>query len=468
MTADLGTAWLGSVPEHWDVSPGRALFVEVDDRDHPGEELLSVTISRGVIEQRTLLAAGSKKDSSNEDKTAYKLVRPGEIAYNKMRAWQGAVGLSAHRGIVSPAYIVMRPRGECVREYFHYLLRTAAFAKEAERWSYGISSDQWSLRPEHFKMIRFPLPPVGEQASIVRFLDHADRRIRRAIHTKQTLIALLNEEKQAVIHRAVTRGLDPQIRLKSSGVDWLGDVPMHWEVRRLRDSVLGFVGGVWGDEPNGHDDMTCVRVADFDRAGLRVQLTRPTMRAVKKGERRHRMLKRGDLLLEKSGGGDQQPVGAVVLYDHDVPAVCSNFVARMSVAAAFDSSFLCYLHSHLYATRLNVRSIKQTTGIQNLHASAYLAEPVAFPPLSEQVVIAQFLDDAAARWRRAADNTKREILLLDEYRTRLIADVVTGKLDVRGVAARLAHEVEEQEPLNHLDAEEDAEMDVEDSEPVEA
>ncbi|MBI3329428.1 MAG: restriction endonuclease subunit S [Nitrospinae bacterium] len=188
---DSDLSWLGQVPEHWAVLPNRALFAEVKDRDHPEEQMLSVTITKGVIRQQEMLADTSKKDSSNLDKSAYKLVRPGDIVYDKMRAWQGAVGVSNYRGIVSPAYVVQRPRAGADSRYLHYLLRTPAFAKEAERWSYGITSDMWSLRPEHFKMIYGCLPPLPEQATIVRFLDYVDRRIRRYIRAKQTLIKLL-------------------------------------------------------------------------------------------------------------------------------------------------------------------------------------------------------------------------------------------------------------------------------------
>jgi type I restriction enzyme S subunit len=230
---DSGQAWVGSVPEHWDVLPNRAVFEEVKDRNHPDEEMLSVTITRGVIRQRSLLAETSKKDSSNLNKSAYKLVCPNDIAYNKMRAWQGAIGASKFRGIISPAYVVMRLREKYNPFYFHHLFRTPHFAKEAERWSYGITSDMWSLRPEHFKMIYTPVPPTDEQAAIVKFLDHATRRLNRAIRAKHKVIALLNEQKQVIIHRAVIRGLDPNVPLKASGVPWLGDIPGHWKVRRI-------------------------------------------------------------------------------------------------------------------------------------------------------------------------------------------------------------------------------------------
>ena len=241
-----GVPWLGEMPEHWEVLPNRALFVEVKERDHPDEQMLSVTITKGIIRQQTLLADSSKKDSSNQDKSAYKLVRPGDIAYNKMRAWQGAIGASDYQGIVSPAYVVQRPREGAHPRYLHHLLRTPAFAKEAERWSYGITSDMWSLRPEHFKMIYGCLPSLPEQSTIVRFLDHVDRHIRRYIRAKKELIELLNEQKQAIIHRAVTRGLDPNVRLKPSGVEWLGDVPEHWEVMPLRRVTVSRCDGPFG------------------------------------------------------------------------------------------------------------------------------------------------------------------------------------------------------------------------------
>jgi type I restriction enzyme S subunit len=225
-----GHRWLGSVPKHWSVLPNRALFDEVKDRNHPKEEMLSVTITRGIVRQKVLLDGSSKKDSSNLNKGAYKLVQPHDIAYNKMRAWQGALGASTLRGIISPAYVVMRPRKEANPWFYHNLYRTPLFAKEAERWSYGITSDMWSLRPEHFKV----LPPPNKQAAIVRFLDHANRKIDGWVRAKRKLIGLLNEQKQAIIHRAVTRGLHPDVPLKPSGIPWLGDIPMHWEVTSLR------------------------------------------------------------------------------------------------------------------------------------------------------------------------------------------------------------------------------------------
>jgi type I restriction enzyme, S subunit len=217
--------------------------------------------------------------------------------------------------------------------------------------------------------------------------------------------------------------------MRESRIDWLGMIPEHWEVRRLRDSIEGCFNGVWGDEPDGHDDIVCVRVADFLRSRLRVKIDEPTLRAVRPTDRRRRLLRPSDLLVEKSGGGDLQPVGVVMLFDHDIPAVCSNFVARMPVAKGYDSGFLTYLHSHLYAIGLNRRSIKQSIGIQNLDSSAYLSEHVAYPPLEEQRAIVRFLDRADRRIRRAIRAKQKLIALVNEQKQAVIHQAVTRGLD---------------------------------------
>ena len=241
-----GVLWLGEVPEHWKVLPNRSLFTEVRKSGCPEEQLLSVTIRNGVVPQASLLRNSSKKDSSRQDKSAYKVVRRGDIAYNKMRAWQGAVGVSRYQGIVSPAYVVERSREGANSQYFHYLFRSPSFVKEAERWSYGITSDMWSLRPEHFRVIYSCVPPPPEQAAIVRFLEHVNRRISRYIRAKERLIELLEEQKQAIIHQVVTGKIDvrngqPYSAYKDSGVEWLGRVPRHWSVVALRE--CGSVSG---------------------------------------------------------------------------------------------------------------------------------------------------------------------------------------------------------------------------------
>ena len=157
------------------------------------------------------------------------------------------------------------------------------------------------------------------------------------------------------------------------------------------------------------------------------------MRSIKPAAAKSRTLERGDLLLEKSGGGEKQPVGAVMLYDHDVRAVCSNFVARVTVASGFDSKYLCYLHYWLYSSRVNIRSVKQSTGIQNLDSYSYLNEVVATPEFPEQRKIAVFLDWETGKIDALVAKKKELIALLQEKRTALITHAVTKGLDPNAV-----------------------------------
>ena len=226
-------------------------------------------------------------------------------------------------------------------------------------------------------------------------------------------------------------GLRPYPAYRDSGVEWLGRVPEHWEVRRLGATTERLVAGTWGSDPTGHDDIVCVRVADFDRRRLGVNLRKPTLRSVPVGERQRRLLEPGDLLLEKSGGGDLQPVGVVVHFDHGQEAVASNFIGRMRVRRQHSARYVLYLNSVLYAIRLTVRSIKQTTGIQNLDVGAYLSESVPLPSLSEQHAIARFLDYADRRIRRYTRAKERLVELLEERKRALIHEAVTGRIDVR-------------------------------------
>ena len=246
--------WVADIPLSWGWEPARTIFGERKNAGHVEEPMLSVTIGRGVIPQADLLSSTSKKDSSNVDKSKYKLVEPGDVVYNKMRAWQGAAGGSKYRGIVSPAYIVMSPR-DALTEYMHHVVRTPQFAKEAERWSYGITSDQWSLRPEHFKMIRFPVPPADEQAAIVKYLAHANARIDKAIAAKRRLIALLEEQTSSLRHEA------------------LGESAGQWPVRRLKTLLIRVDQGV---SPQAENQMPSPDDWGVLKAGLRKRWSVPS------------------------------------------------------------------------------------------------------------------------------------------------------------------------------------------------
>ena len=215
---------------------------------------------------------------------------------------------------------------------------------------------------------------------------------------------------------------------KSTASDWLGNVPSHWQVDRLKWSTTGSYNGVWGDEPNEIDDLICVRVADFDRERFVVVDNPPTMRAIEPSQRRNRLLQKNDLLIEKSGGGEKQLVGCVVQFTADVPAVSSNFVARLPVASGCDSRFLTYAHAAIYAGKLNYPSIKQTTGIQNLDSGEYLNILAPYPPFEEQQTIARFLDAKTAQIDDLIAKKRQLIDKLKEKRSALIARTVTRGL----------------------------------------
>lgn len=435
---DSGVSWLGEVPKHWPVLPNRALFTEVKDRNCPDEQMLSVTISKGVIRQADLLSNSSKKDSSNENKTAYKLVRPGDIAYNKMRAWQGAVGVSEHIGIVSPAYIVVRPRNEQNSRYFHYLLRTPAFAKEAERWSYGITSDQWSLRHEDFKRIYCSVPPKDEQTSIVRFLDNTDRLIRRYIHDKKKLIGLLNEQKQGIIHQTVTRGLDPDVRLKPSNVEWLGDVPEHWKVTTLRRLVLHVTSGSrgWAEFYRDEGDL----FLQSGNLGRNMALNMSFVQRVQPplgSEGVRTKVQRDDLLICITGA----LTGNVVLVDVDLPTAYVNqhvALVRPKKNQVLPRFIAYCLHSRIGQSQFKTTEYGGTK--QGLGLDDVKNVWVPIPTYSEQENLVKALDLQLSNLNEAVRRIQHEIDLIREYRTRLITDVVTGKLDVRGVAVEAVEE----------------------------
>ena len=458
---DSGVPWLGEVPEHWEVRPGRTVFREINDRGYPDEQMLSVTITRGVLRQADLLADSSKKDSSNEDKSNYKLVQPGDLVYNKMRAWQGAVGVSAYRGIVSPAYIVQRLRSdENLPRYMHFLLRTPLFASEAEQWSYGITSDQWSLRAEQFKCIYFSLPPLPEQTAIVRFLDYVDRRIRRYIRAKQKLIKLLEELKAAIIHQAVTGQIDvrtgkPYPAYKPSGVEWLDQVPEHWEVRKLER--IARLKPSKSEVPLALRDDRAVFLP-MERVGSDGRFDASEVRPISDLWNGFTYFRRGDVIVAKITPCFENGKGASL---ENLPTAVGFGSTEFHVirpSKAVVSAYLYRITTLSEFRRLGADEMTGAAGQQRVPVEFIANFPIPLPPLPEQTAIVRFLDEATAKFDTAIAADRRAIDLLQEFRTRLIADVVTGKLDVREAAAKLPDEPPEEEEET-IEAEETNEED---------
>jgi type I restriction enzyme S subunit len=450
-TRDSGVPWLRVLPAAWTVARNGSLFAQRNERGSSDLPLLEVSLKTGV-RVRTLDSSGRKQMMSDREK--YKRTRKGDIAYNMMRMWQGAIGVVPVEGLVSPAYVVARPLPGIEPRFFEYLFRTDAYMGEVDKFSHGIVKDRNRLYWEEFKQMPSPVPPPVEQIAIVRFLDHADRRVRRYIRARQELIQLLEEQKQAIIHRAVTRGLDPNVRLKPSGVEWLGDVPAHWEVVPLGRVTISRCDGPFGSGlKSSHYTDQGVRVVRLQNIGhaefkdSAAAFIAPSYYATL-GDH---TVEPGDLLI--AGLGDERhPAGrACVAPSFIVPAMvkadCFRFrLLRQRLHPEFAAL-------HLTATAVDASSLLSTGATrQRTNLQATSSRSIAVPPTHEQVAAVQHIRNQTSSLRLAMADVDREIALLREYRTRLIADVVTGKLDVRAAAARLPEEPEAPEPLDEADA----------------
>ncbi|MCK5154505.1 MAG: restriction endonuclease subunit S, partial [Spirochaetales bacterium] len=217
---------------------------------------------------------------------------------------------------------------------------------------------------------------------------------------------------------------------KDSSVEWLGDIPAQWDIIQLKRCVNGCVNGIWGSEPENDSNNTIViRVADFERSRLSIKESGFTYRKIEEKDKSSRKLISGDLLLEKSGGGEKTLVGQVVLFDKPFEAVTSNFVAKMTPHPSYDSRYLNYVFCRFYSSKINYCSIKQNTGIQNLDSNAYLSEKFGIPYKNEQIQIANFLNHETSKIDTLIEKQKQLIKLLKEKRQAVISHAVTKGLN---------------------------------------
>jgi type I restriction enzyme S subunit len=228
---DSGQAFVGKIPAHWEVFRNGRLFSQRNETGFGELPILEVSLKTGV---RVRDMDNLKRKQVMSDREKYKRAAQGDVAYNMMRMWQGAVGVAPIDGLVSPAYVVVRPHKNVDSRYFTYLFRTVSYMKEVDAYSRGIVKDRNRLYWQDFKRLPSVVPPVEEQQNIARFLNSIGLKAQRFIRNKRRLIELLKEQKQNIINQAVTRGLDPNTKLKPSGVEWIGDIPKHWEVWRLK------------------------------------------------------------------------------------------------------------------------------------------------------------------------------------------------------------------------------------------
>jgi type I restriction enzyme S subunit len=430
-----GTAWLGHVPVNWETVRTRYIFREIDQRSTTGDEThLSMSQRLGSVpvaevEQRTLVS---------ESYVGGKLVKENDLVLNRLKAHLGVFTYAKQAGVISPDYSVFRPNDDVNVRFCEFVLKSLACRSELRTRAKGIVEGFWRLYTDDFYDIRLPVPPPDEQGLIVRFLDWHGARTAKLIRANKRLIGLLNEQKQAFIHRAITRGLDPNVRLISSGVPWLGDVPEGWELKRLK-AIARNVIEQKANRANGEIYIALEHIESWSGRLLQRDFESQFDSQVK-------AFSAGDILF-----GKLRPYLAKVTR-LDVAGVCVGeiLVVRAS-EAVIDPAFLeCRLRTSDLINLVNSSTFGAKMPRANWDFIGSIK--VAFPrSLSEQQQIVEFVRNATAELTLAGERISDEIALLQEFRARLIADVVTGKLDVRAAAAGLPEVIEEPSAVDEIE-----------------
>ena len=414
-----GVKWLGAVPSHWEVQALRAVTQLKSDRNRPDLPVLSVYREYGVIRK------DSRDDNHNAtslDTSTYKVVQPGDLVVNKMKAWQGSMGVSAHEGIVSPAYITCATKSEQVLPgYLHYLLRSSSLIGVYNSLSYGVRVGQWDMHYEDFKQIPIPIPPIEEQGRIVTFLDQKTAEINDAIEKKERLIELLNEQKSAMVKQAATRGLNLNAPIQESGVDWIGDIPAHWQVSSLSHQAVIFAGGTpdrsapryWGGEipwiKTGEVNFNRISSAEehITDAGLRNSAAK--------------IAPAGTLLMAMYGQGVTRGRVAIL----DVPAAFNQACVAMKFGCNISTDFAFF---YFYGAYSFLRDSGNESSQMNLSSGAISKFKITIPPLHEQDQICKHLRNALEIVNAAEQAQRHTVDTLHAMKQSLTTEAVTGKI----------------------------------------
>jgi len=425
-----GPPWAPALPDHWQVMRGKALFTRLVRPVRESDGV--VTCFRdGVVTLRSRRRATGFTEALQE--IGYQGVRAGDLVIHAMDAFAGAVGVSDSDGKCSPVYAICRPRGDSEPRYYAALVREMARGQWLMALSRGVRERSTDFRFESFANEVLPTPSSDEQAAIVKYLTHAHRRIDRAIAAKRKLIALLEEQKQAIINQAVTRGLDPTVPLRDTGITWLGEAPEHWRAVRFKHRV-GFQEGPGIMAADFRDSgipllrISCMAGPEVDLQGCNFL----DPEAVDERWAKFRV-RAGDYLLSASGStGAVKPVSEIAIgavpytgllrlwpRDRDVNM---EFIRLSMTGAPFASQ---------------IDQAKSGVGIKHFGPTHLKRMWIAMPPIEEQVAIVTNVASATSAIDASASVARRGVEILREFRTRLTSDVVTGQVDVRHIAATL-------------------------------
>jgi len=428
----LRSRWVPRVPEHWSLLRAKNFLREIDDRSKAGEEtLLSMRMQRGLVPYNDV----SVKRIAPENLIGYKKAQPDEPVLNRMQAGNAMFFRNRQPGLVSPDYAVFRLLRDDNPEYLGHLFRSwpmrGLFRSESKGLGTG-TSGFLRLYSDRFTALEIPLPPRPEQDQIVAYLRAQDAHIARFIQVKRDLIKLLTEQKLRIIDHAVTHGLDASVTLKPSGIEWLGEVPEHWEVAFIKHIADVRFSGV---DKHSHDHETPVRLCNYtdvyknDRITGDMDLMRAT---ATEAEIARLTLKAGDVILTKDSETPDD-IGVPAWVPEDLPGVVCAY--HLGLLRPVPNRVLGeFLFRAIGSARTAQQFHVLATGVTRFALGKHDVKNavVALPPVEEQQSICRWITNECQPLDDAIARTEEEIKLIREYRDRLIADVVTGQVDVRG------------------------------------
>ena len=419
---DSGVEWLGEVPSHWEISSLGKILLSVSEKNRPDLPLLSITRELGVIKRDT-----EDQDSNHnfipDDLSNYKILKKGQFGMNKMKAWQGSYGVSDFTGIVSPAYYIFDFIKSINPQFFHWAIRSKVYVSFFGSASDGVRIGQWDLSKSRMKLIPFVIPTLSEQQKIAQFLDEKTAKIDQAVDLAEKQIALLKEHKQILIQNAVTRGLNPDVPLKDSGVEWIGQVPEHWDVKKLK-----FVSKINQHTlPENTNGSLSIKYVDIGSVSFENGIEKVENFSFKNApSRARRLAHRGDIVV--STVRTYLKAITMVKEEHQDCIFSTGFAVITSNECLEDNFFELYAKSDAFTEQVSVFSkgmsypAINSTDLSNLW--------ITVPPISEQQKIADYLEIQVSKINQAITLKTAHIEKLKEYKSVLINDVVTGKVRV--------------------------------------
>ena len=428
-----GVEWLGDIPSHWAVSKFRHAFIESAEKIESDVfgVMLSVSGYRG-IEVKEYDDANRRR--LDEEVIGYRIVRPGQLVVNTMWLNYAGLGVSDYEGHVSPAYRAYWITEGLDRRFVHHMMRSELFVRGYTKFLTGVRPNSLQMGRDDLMGFQLLKPPQEEQRAIAAFLDRETAKIDALVEEQKRLIELLKEKRQAVISQAVTKGLDPSVPMKDSGVAWIGAIPSHWSLLPLcrvaaRPGAL-FIDGDWIESKNLSDEgiryLTTGNVGEGEYKeqgyGFITDATFAELRCTE--------VRQGDILISRLN----QPIGracVVPVLGGRVVTSVDNVIVRPD--ADFDARYLVFMLSSK-AHFANMDGLARGTTMQRISRSVLGRVRFALPPLAEQTRIADFLLEECSAIDELAGEAHRGVDLLQERRSALISAAVTGKIDVRGLA----------------------------------